>query len=151
MMVSRWKAQQLQKRRKEYARNRDVIREQRRVSRLSNLEKAREKQREISRRWSRRPENKLKQCIYRAQRNGIPWKLHKDLALALFSQSCEYCGTPPDETPQGLNGIDRVNNDKGYVPSNVVAACYDCNLMKHTRSKEDWLQKMERIINYVRS
>ena len=71
----------------------------------------------------------------------------------LFSQDCHYCGAPPSrvvptQTPFGhyaRNGIDRVDNTKGYSQGNVVTACWTCNRVKGTQTTATfllWAQKV---------
>jgi hypothetical protein len=61
-------------------------------------------------------------------------------ADALFRSPCHYCGYQP---PHRFNGIDRVVNNLGYVPGNVVACCSWCNRAKGRFPAERflaWLQ-----------
>lgn len=66
---------------------------------------------------------------------------------------CNYCGDSLTITrkaynmngPYTHNGIDRVNNDRGYEPNNVVACCEICNRMKLTLSKEEFLNHVQKI------
>lgn len=79
-------------------------------------------------------------------------------AFALTQEGCRYCGEPPAPMPEKhtrrkrlsnadwrRNGIDRVDNSKGYVSGNVVACCSTCNRMKHTLGVEEFLQHVSRI------
>ncbi len=60
-----------------------------------------------------------------ARRRGLAWALEDEHALdLLITDHCFYCGAPP------TNGIDRVNNLKGYVEDNVVSCCRMCNNAK---------------------
>lgn len=89
----------------------------------------RERQYEHQRRWLARNQidvHRIRKYIANAQRRGITWALTTESALAILVQPCTYCGVCPS---QG-NGIDRVDNDQGYVPYNCVAACWPCNRMK---------------------
>jgi 5-methylcytosine-specific restriction endonuclease McrA len=94
---------------------------------------------------------------------GFSWELTKDDVSQLISQDCVYCGRSPmtvmhknrkhgNGAPQSLNlgrlvynGIDRVDNTKGYILGNVVACCHACNTAKHVMSIEQfriWVQKV---------
>lgn len=46
------------------------------------------------------------------------------------------------------NGIDRVNNAKGYVTGNVVSCCKNCNLMKKNMSADAFIAHVRRIASY---
>jgi hypothetical protein len=37
------------------------------------------------------------------------------------------------------NGIDRVDNDKGYISDNCVPCCWKCNNMKNTMKQKDFI------------
>lgn len=47
-----------------------------------------------------------------------------------------------------VNGVDRVNNDKGYAVHNCVPCCFDCNEMKNNRKVFDFLNHIERIFKH---
>jgi len=74
--------------------------------------------------------------------------------LRLWRSNCHYCGSPPQEMPQctlrktgsrkfngvlPLNGIDRVDNSKGYVAGNVVPCCWRCNQWKKALSASEFV------------
>ncbi len=82
-----------------------------------------------------------------AERRNLSFLLTKDQFRALTSNDCEYCGAPPSKNEQGYlyNGIDRVDNDKGYTMDNVVPCCTCCNLAKRGMSAEEFLSWVERV------
>jgi len=88
-----------------------------------------------------------------AKRKGIEWSLTKEMFLSITKQRCEYCNTEPSrvapyESSTGgyvYNGIDRVDNKKGYVIGNVVTCCADCNWAKKERTVDEFLVWVERI------
>ena len=61
----------------------------------------------------------------------------------LMNSSCEYCGTA-----KKLNGIDRVDSELGYWPSNMVPCCSKCNLMKKDLSRDAFLEHAKRITEF---
>ena len=62
-----------------------------------------------------------------ASKKGFEWSLTDVEAETMMRSPCFYCGFRSNET---LNGIDRMDNDVGYVPENCVACCGTCNFMK---------------------
>jgi len=54
----------------------------------------------------------------------------------MTSQACAYCGRPPgtvhrkNGSEHVYNGLDRVENSIGYIPSNTVPCCGTCNKLK---------------------
>ena len=82
------------------------------------------------------------------------FNLTDDLIYKLNKSNCYYCGVAPERIFKScearryvFNGIDRVNNNFGYVKENVVSCCFDCNSMKSILNKELFLNKIEAIYN----
>jgi bacterioferritin-associated ferredoxin len=74
---------------------------------------------------------KLQQIKCACRRASRPFQIPDELALKLFDMPCFYCGEAPATASKcQLNGIDRVDNDVGYVEANVVPCCPTCNYMK---------------------
>lgn len=76
-----------------------------------------------------------------AKQRGLVFGLKKEQAYSLFKKPCAYCGASPDP----LNGIDRVDSRKGYLTSNVVTACGDCNRSKGVRSVANFVAWAKRV------
>ena len=82
-----------------------------------------------------------------AKARGVLWGLSFEEAKTIVTSDCFYCGRPPtsgfrrkSSGRQFLHhGIDRVDNNRGYSPDNVVPCCRDCNMAKGSRSQEDFL------------
>jgi hypothetical protein len=92
-----------------------------------------------------------------ARIRNITFKLSKKMFLDLCDGDCVYCGDPPNMTEKSRhgmgnylhNGIDRVDNTKGYLKENCVTCCKICNQMKHALGKEAFLTHIAKI--YSRS
>lgn len=86
---------------------------------------------------------------------GRLWALDRVTAHSLFISPCVYCGIKPSTRATSrkhefwYNGIDRVNNELGYVSGNVVTCCIKCNRAKGTMSKSDFLTWLNQIANHV--
>jgi hypothetical protein len=85
-----------------------------------------------------------------AGRKAREWGLTYEEASRLFLGNCFYCGTPPKQNISGhfYNGIDRVDNKKGYLPTNVVSACGFCNMAKRGNSVQEFFAWIERLVSY---
>lgn len=81
--------------------------------------------------------------FFQYQRNAKFRKISFDLTFQEFrkicSMSCHYCGAPPEKRPAKrgrssimASGIDRIDNNLGYVPSNIVPCCTWCNRAKNS-------------------
>lgn len=88
-----------------------------------------------------------------AIRKGIEFSLTRPECRSLFKSPCYYCGQVPsrpvspknDSESVMLNGIDRIDNNKGYVAGNVVPCCSQCNYAKRDLSADqffDWLKRI---------
>jgi len=79
----------------------------------------------------------------------------------LTNQNCYYCGQEPDQEMVNrnsgekaiyiYNGLDRLDNEKGYTIDNVVPACGDCNQMKSDRNLEEFKHHVTKIANRFES
>lgn len=91
-----------------------------------------------------------------AQRRNIEWALSLDDFLELTSGNCYLCGIAPmqvftHESRNGdyiYNGIDRVDNHKGYLLDNVKPCCKRCNFLKRHLELSDFLFHIQRILNF---
>ena len=74
----------------------------------------------------------------KAKDKNLPFDLSLDEFEYITSKKCFYCGSDPKiwvakrttYKPILFNGIDRVDNNLGYINSNVVPCCSTCNYMK---------------------
>jgi hypothetical protein len=63
----------------------------------------------------------------------------------ITSQPCHYCGAAPDHI---YSGIDRVDNEKGYVKGNMVPCCAKCNFMKGQMDVDEFLTQAYQIATW---
>ena len=78
-----------------------------------------------------------------AKDRNILWKLTDEYALKLINKLCFYCD---GKSENSCNGIDRIDNDIGYIETNCVSCCYSCNFIKCDRSIMLFLDKIEHIL-----
>lgn len=50
-----------------------------------------------------------------------------------------------------MNGIDRVDNNKGYTLNNCVPCCKTCNQAKHRLSQEYFIEWVEKIYKHLKT
>lgn len=75
-----------------------------------------------------------------ANRNGYFCSLTDEEFESIIFQNCYYCDASPSKKyPRknkknyiAVNGIDRLNSNKGYIQNNVVPCCWICNFSKNT-------------------
>lgn len=81
---------------------------------------------------------KYERYQYDARYRNIPFNLTFEDFCKLFSQPCWYCA-------QDKVGLDRIDNNQGYVVINVISCCSTCNKMKSTLSYEDFTSHIKKI------
>lgn len=92
--------------------------------------------------------------IHSCRRRNIFWEIELDLFHKLTSQNCSYCGKAPSQRSRTYtyNGIDRMDDSKGYMPSNVVPCCYECNFIKGNRLTYNEMRAVgQALANYRKS
>jgi hypothetical protein len=83
-----------------------------------------------------------------AAHRNLEFNLSVIEAARMILAPCFYCGHTPDildTSPNPYNGIDRVDSNQGYTHTNVVSACYQCNMAKHIMSQDDFFSLVKRI------
>ncbi len=93
-----------------------------------------------------------------AKRRDYEFTLTEEQFFKLTKENCHYCGIAPFREQKEVrskvyqfyevyiyNGLDRVDNSKGYTLDNSVAACTDCNRAKRMMSVTEFKQWLERI------
>lgn len=115
-----------QRKNKEYQQeHKDEINERRRDKRVDNPEEAREK----SQAYSNSLTGKCRNIISGAKQRQIIVDITKDEIMNITNLPCFYCRTETIDKVK-RNGIDRMNNSKGYTQDNSVSCCWLCNNMK---------------------
>ena len=85
------------------------------------------------------------------------WELTDEQFDDITSQDCHYCGQPPGTVQRGknpalgdftYNGIDRMNNNVGYVAGNVVPCCRVCNFAKKDLPYAEFVAWLARIAQF---
>jgi 5-methylcytosine-specific restriction endonuclease McrA len=82
-----------------------------------------------------------------AKKRNLEFTLSKECIKEISSKNCYYCGVSPKqkmnrESSHGeylYNGIDRLDNKKGYNIENCVPCCKQCNLAKNVMSYTEFI------------
>lgn len=101
--------------------------------------------------------NLFKKYKTSANRRNYSFEITLEQFENITSRRCYYCGLEPNQYSYSnssktsnyiYNGIDRVDNIKGYILENIVPCCKTCNFAKRNMSKDDWKDWLVRIINF---
>ena len=99
----------------------------------------------------------------KSKSRNYEFKLTKEQFRELTQQNCYYCDIEPKQiikpriknrsdeyvkwSTYFYNGIDRKNNNIGYVIENCIPCCSRCNKMKMTLHVDDFLSSVKKIYN----
>ncbi len=96
--------------------------------------------------------------INQAKGRGLDFSLTENEFYKITSSNCFYCGSAPEPKRVSggkkqnrtffANGIDRVDSDIGYIPSNCVPCCEFCNRAKRNYTVGFFLSKVAGIYHY---
>lgn len=97
-------------------------------------------------------------CDYKkgAKKRNIDFDLSKEEFLSLIKQKCYYCGDDPANIKRSqhnqmdfviYNGIDRKDNNIGYILNNCLPCCSFCNFSKRDNTQEYFFNKINKIYN----
>ena len=98
------------------------------------------------------------QIEWNAKRREYVFLLTKEEFRKLTSGNCFYCDAIPNQITYAdskhswkrytHNGIDRIDNTKGYIIDNCVSCCKTCNFAKSQMSQQEFLNWAERVHNH---
>lgn len=75
---------------------------------------------------------------FRAKKKDLEFDIPKLLFTKLEAQSCYYCKT------KVAVGVDRVDNDQGYVSGNCIPCCWTCNRSKSDMNMREYITYLHR-------
>jgi len=100
-----------------------------------------------------------------AMRGGREFDLPLDWFLEAIHMPCHYCGRVDQNSINvaskrkgeflikdfKYNGLDRLNNDIGYVIENVVPCCFVCNRAKNSMGYQEYIEYIDNMIQWRRN
>lgn len=96
---------------------------------------------------------------YGAKKRNITFNLTNEQFRKITSEKCHYCGIEPKQTRVTdkryngcylYNGIDRINNNIGYIYNNCRPCCGNCNRAKYNKTEKEFEEYIERTYNHLR-
>jgi len=104
-------------------------------------------ERERARQRSHTPHERWMHSKRRAAKSGQVWNVTFEAFDKLLSKCCHYCGGQLNGTGCGL---DRIDNDEGYVETNVVPCCKQCNIVKNSFFSYDEMMLLAPTLTQIR-
>lgn len=93
--------------------------------------------------WPDRQPGSYSKYKLNAGQRGHVFELSREVFDAMTETPCHYCHR--DITPNNKSGVDRLDNDVGYIVANTVACCTECNTMKNSLSVADYVGTCVRV------
>ena len=91
--------------------------------------------------YSDSPVKKLNTYKNSAKRRKVEFELNMELFMQYWNKPCFYCGSEIKTI-----GLDRKDNNKGYVIGNIIPCCSRCNSMKSNMNTDDFINQCKQII-----
>lgn len=90
-----------------------------------------------------------------AKSRNLNWDLLDEQFDILTKANCHYCGREPSNIKKSkynkgdfvYQGIDRIDNSKGYEIKNCVPCCKICNRAKDTMTQEDFYSWIDMVFS----
>lgn len=91
-----------------------------------------------------------------AGKRDYVFEITKERFAKLIKQNCFYCGDSPSGNSysymisnysEDINGIDRKDNNIGYIEENIVSCCKQCNNAKMMLSDTEFIELCKRVVN----
>lgn len=79
----------------------------------------------------RSPRRRFTESKNKAKKRGIEWLLSFEEYSELIKLPCYYCENQLGEPVKRSSGLDRLDSNGDYEPTNVVSCCYTCNCIKN--------------------
>lgn len=93
-----------------------------------------------------------------AKNRNLEFNLSFDQVKDIIFQNCHYCGIAPKNICKltkkrfiTYSGIDRIINDLGYLPDNVLPCCSECNTMKSDMNLTEFCEYVNRLIKHTKT
>ena len=119
--------------------NKDKIRKQQKRWRDKNPEKIRSYSRKQLEKRKNNPVYRYHKYKYSAKKRGYIFNLTKDTFISLLNFTCHYCNSSENI------GVDRKDNNIGYIKENCLPCCKECNYLKKSLSYEHFTSLCKKI------
>lgn len=107
--------------------------------------KWRENNKEHFLQWNKNnPKQRIGSIKHQAKVKNIPWSelMTNEVCENMIKKPCFYCALLPTDK---LNGIDRMDNNKGYFLENCVPCCKNCNFIKKSLDPQTFIKRCQHI------
>lgn len=79
----------------------------------------------------------------------VDFEINEEEFVEIINNECYLCGKETNNIHK--NGIDRIDNNLGYIKTNIKSCCADCNYMKNKFDLKELLAKMLLTFNNLKN
>lgn len=97
--------------------------------------------------WSNSNSTSYNEYLKRANKKKLVFNLSIEKFSKLINNDCYYCNKKTNKNH--TNGIDRKNNNDGYMEENCVSCCGECNFMKGSLSDIKFIEHCKNISDFI--
>lgn len=98
---------------------------------------------------NRTPKRRFSTAKTDAKRRELSFELTFDFWWREVQKTCYYCRDILGKRSETTVGLDRLDNNKGYIEGNVVSCCAFCNLTKGDRlTSEETMVMINSLLNF---
>ena len=96
----------------------------------------------------------------KAKERNIEFSISRNFFEKITQENCHYCGTEPRCSTEGImhkrgtnghimyNGVDRKDNNIGYIEDNCLPCCSWCNKAKLTNKYSEFINYIKRLARF---
>lgn len=100
--------------------------------------------------------NETIDCRFNRAKQKAKWRnLEWLISFSEFSEMCDspcyYCNNLIGKMVTQGSGLDRINNDVGYIVGNVVSCCGNCNLIRNDILSHEEMIAVAKLICQLRN
>lgn len=96
--------------------------------------------------WPDTNSSSFNSYLYRASKKELEFALTKEQFTKFTIEKCYYCGKEASNIHN--NGVDRKDNEIGYIIENCVSCCSQCNYMKGSLIENEFIETCKKVSEY---
>lgn len=96
--------------------------------------------REAKNRYCETPKGRFTNLKGGAKKRNLDFEIIIEDYIEITTSPCIYCAESVKK-----RGLDRIDNNVGYIKQNCASCCHRCNMMKREMSVKDFLGQIQRI------
>jgi len=93
---------------------------------------------------------RFKEAARRAKERKLNWELSIEEFSFIIDKPCYYCDNKIGGPVNKGSGIDRIDNNLGYISNNILSCCESCNVIRSNILTVDEMREVAKLICNLR-